>query len=441
MAFEIDTTALFRDRGAAGAALADPIAVLDLEDPIVLALPRGGVPVAAEIARRLGAPLDVLAVRKIGAPDQPELGIGAVAEGDVRVLDTDLIAALGLAPDDVERATAIARDELGLATRRFHPRPAPDLAGRTALIVDDGIATGGTVLAAIRAARERGAHSVVVATPVAPPTTVDRLAHDADQVIVLRTPEEFRAVGIWYRDFRPVADAEVERLLDDASHQPHDGSLPLRAGAVTIPVDEHIRLDGDLHVPADACGLVLFAHGSGSSRRSPRNVEVAHALVERGVGTLLFDLLEADEADDRRRVFDIPLLALRLQAALRWVREDPVLATLPIGLFGASTGAAAALVAAAVADTRITTVVSRGGRPDLAGDALPRVTCPVLLLVGGADPEVLELNRQAQRDLGGPSELRVIEAATHLFPEPGALEEVAAAAGEWFADQLASAVR
>ena len=197
------------------------------------------------------------------------------------------------------------------------------------------------------------------------------------------------------------------------------------------------RLPGELEVPAGpVTGLVIFAHGSGSSRLSPRNQFVARQLHARGLATLLFDLLTDDEARDRRNVFDIPLLALRLGAALEWQQTRPDIARLPAGLFGASTGAAAALVAAAQFVERVRAVVSRGGRPDLAGTALPRVRAPTLLIVGGADIEVLVLNREAAAQMTCERELRVVPGATHLFEEPGALEAVATLAADWLALHL-----
>lgn len=199
------------------------------------------------------------------------------------------------------------------------------------------------------------------------------------------------------------------------------------------------RLPGDLEIPdAPVTGLVIFAHGSGSSRLSPRNQFVARQLHARGLATLLFDLLTDEEARDRRNVFDIPLLALRLGAALEWQQTRPEIARLPAGLFGASTGAAAALVAAAHFAERVAAVVSRGGRPDLAGTALPRVRAPTLLIVGGADVEVLELNRETAAQMTCELELRVIPGATHLFEEPGTLEQAAEAAAAWFGQHLAT---
>ena len=198
-----------------------------------------------------------------------------------------------------------------------------------------------------------------------------------------------------------------------------------------------LRLPGSLQLPlGPARGLVVFAHGSGSSRHSPRNRFVADELGKRGCATLLFDLLTDDEALDRRNVFDIPLLAGRLREAITWQAGVREIAGLPTGLFGASTGAAAALVAAAHFAERVGAVVSRGGRPDLAGTALPRVRAPTLLIVGGADVEVLELNREAAAQMTCELELRVVPGATHLFEEPGTLEAVATLAADWLALHL-----
>jgi putative phosphoribosyl transferase len=204
--------------------------------------------------------------------------------------------------------------------------------------------------------------------------------------------------------------------------------LDVEIGAAALP--------GDVALPEPARGLVLFAHGSGSSRRSPRNRMVAGVLQESGLATLLFDLLTPLEALDRAKVFDVDLLGHRLLEAIGWVQEQPRLRDLPLGAFGASTGAAAALVAAA-ADPAIRALVSRGGRPDLAGEALARVRVPTLLIVGGEDEPVLSLNRAAAARLAGPHRLVVVPGATHLFEEPGALEQVAKLARDWFLEHLA----
>jgi pimeloyl-ACP methyl ester carboxylesterase len=178
--------------------------------------------------------------------------------------------------------------------------------------------------------------------------------------------------------------------------------------------------------------LVVFVHGSGSSRLSPRNTKVATALNDGGIATLLFDLLTPPEETDRANVFNIPLLAGRLLETVSWLRQQPELTRLPLGLFGASTGAAAALLAAAELPDRFSAVVSRGGRPDLAGDALPKVIVPTLLIVGGADYSVIELNKRALERLGGTKSLEIVPGATHLFSEPGTLDAVIELATQWF---------
>ena len=213
------------------------------------------------------------------------------------------------------------------------------------------------------------------------------------------------------------------------------------AAETTVRLDaDGVELEGTLHLPADAAGVVLFAHGSGSSRHSPRNRFVADELHQAGLATLLTDLLTADEeALDARTGelrFDIELLARRVTAAADWLAEQDATRELPLGLFGASTGAAAALVTAAERPRLVRAVVSRGGRPDLATTALARVQVPTLLIVGGADTEVLRLNEQARKELQAESELQVVPGASHLFEEAGTLEQAAALARDWFARHL-----
>jgi putative phosphoribosyl transferase len=210
-------------------------------------------------------------------------------------------------------------------------------------------------------------------------------------------------------------------------------SSPTEETDVTIPP---LGLRGTLRLPSPASALVVFAHGSGSSRLSPRNTQVAKSLNARGIGTLLFDLLTLTEERDRANVFDIPLLSVRLVDVVHWIDGEAKLARFPLGLFGASTGAAAALVAAARLGYRIGAVVSRGGRPDLAGHALEAVRAPTLLIVGGNDHGVIELNEQALIRLAGPKTIKIIPGASHLFPEPGALEAVIDCAADWFAQHL-----
>jgi len=224
-----------------------------------------------------------------------------------------------------------------------------------------------------------------------------------------------------------MSDTSVSQPRSDRRH----GS---EAREVRIPP---IGLAGILQVPKGAYALVVFVHGSGSSRLSPRNVLVARALNDRGIATLLFDLLTPAEEIDRVNVFNIALLTSRLVDVIGWLDSQPGLAKLPLGLFGASTGAAAALVAAAKLPHRVGAVISRGGRPDLAGDALDEVYAPTLLIVGGDDFGVIDLNEHAMARLRGPKSLQIVPHASHLFPEPGALEAVIDHAARWLRQYLA----
>jgi putative phosphoribosyl transferase len=444
-------TGVFADRDEAGRALGTRLRSVTLDDPVVLALPRGGVPVAARVAEALNAPLDVMVVRKVGVPHRAELAMGAVSEEGARIVEEQVRRGVGIAPQDYDVAEQAAAREVGRLARALRgDRPPLPLAGRTVVVVDDGVATGSTARAACRAARSRGAARVVFAAPVGPTRCTEELRDAADDVVVLRTPEHFRSVGDWYRDFDQVSDAEVAAQLARLGPRPEstpqarpDRPVTTNGGAaidVRIPAGD-VELYGHLCLPAEGRGLVVFVHGSGSSARSPRNRFVALALSRAGLGTLLFDLLTPEEERDRGNVFDIPLLARRLRLATEWLRTPAsgVAVTTPLGYFGASTGAAAALTAAAEADADVAAVVSRGGRPDLAGSRLPDVRSPTLLIVGGDDHQVLTLNRRAQSRLTCPSRLVVVRGATHLFEEKGALERVADLARAWFQTHLGTA--
>jgi putative phosphoribosyl transferase len=440
---------IFRDRVDAGRELASRLTGLRGKPVVVLGLPRGGVPVAAEVAHALDAPLDVIVVRKLGVPFQPELAMGAVGEDGVRVIDPDVLRAAGVHERDLAAVEERERAEVSRRAQRFREgRERADLNGRIAVIVDDGIATGSTAKAACRIARALGADRVVLAVPVAPPGWPDRIGRDADETVAVATPEHFFAIGQFYLDFSQTSDDEVIRCLaradlehrvrstgqgDDpgegvdsrsAEDPPLDAEVDVVSGTASLP--------GRLTIPAAAAGIVVFAHGSGSGRHSPRNRYVAGVLNQAGLGTLLFDLLTLAEESDRSNVFNIPLLARRLGEATGWLRTHPAAAVRPIGYFGASTGAAAALLAAAEPDADIAAVVSRGGRPDLAGPMLGAVRAPTLLIVGSEDQIVLGLNEQARGELRCPSELAVVAGATHLFEEPGALAQAADLARAWF---------
>ena len=248
------------------------------------------------------------------------------------------------------------------------------------ILVDDGLATGGTARAALRALRAQRPRRLVLAVPVGAPDTVEALRAEADDVVCLRQPEPMWAVGAWYEHFEPTPDAEIVDALAGAPVDPpvHRG----RDREIHMAIDAHPTVVGDLALPRPALGVVIFAHGSGSSRHSPRNRRVAATLNEHGLATLLLDLLTPDEEHERANVFDVELLAGRLVTATRMVRADAELASLKAGYFGASTGAAAALWAAAELGDEVGAVVSRGGRPDLAVSRLANVRAPVLLIVG-----------------------------------------------------------
>lgn len=467
----------FQDRADAGRRLGLRLAEVRWHDVVVLGLPRGGVPVAFEVAEILNAPLDVIVVRKLGVPFQPEFAMGAIGEGNARVVDPHVASAAGVSGASFRAVERSERELLESRVERYRQgRARTDLTNRTALIVDDGIATGSTARVACMVARQLGAAKVILAVPVASSRALSSLTRagagagagaGADDIVCLVPARNFRAVGSYYRDFSPVGDDEVLQLLDVAARRFHpvraeistadaggpvpeesvpgesvpEESVPEESvdEEVQIPAD-NVRLGGNLHVPARCVAMVVFAHGSGSGRHSPRNRQVARVLQNAGMGTLLLDLLSPAEEGSREKVFDIELLARRLTAATQWLGTRADTRSSRVGYFGASTGAGAALWAAAEPGAQVGAIVARGGRPDLAGPRLAAVRAPTLLIVGSADPHVLALNREAMTQMRAPARLEVIRGATHLFEEPGTLTEVAALAAEWFVRYLLPAV-
>ncbi|MET3810268.1 phosphoribosyltransferase [Arthrobacter sp. UYEF3] len=436
---------VFEDRIDAGRQLGRRLSDLRGKDVVVLGIPRGGVPVAFEVAAALDAPLDVIVVRKLGLPYQPELAMGAIGEDGAKVLEKQVLAQARVGDKELAAVEDHERAVLEDRVARFRKgRARQDLTGRIAVIVDDGIATGSTARVACRIARKLGAARVILAVPVGPADTLASLS-EPDEVVCLATPRVFSAVGYHYRDFSPTEDDEVIQLLDAAARRLKDSPPP--AGSATaadaVEFDEEVeipsrsvRLHGHLHLTVPARGVVLFAHGSGSSRHSPRSRLVAGLLQRAGLGTLLLDLLTPAEERNRANVFDIELLARRLSSAVAWLggREDT--AGSAIGCLGASTGAGAALWSASEPSARIAAVVSRGGRPDLAGPRLSAVRAPTLLIVGSLDYEVLELNRKAKAMMRCPNQLAVVQGAAHLFEEPGTLAAAAILARDWFIEYL-----
>jgi len=410
------------------------------KDVVVLGLPRGGVPVAFEVAKALGAPLDVLLVRKLGVPYHPELAFGAIGEGGVRVISGAVVREARLSEREMAAVETKERAELQRRSERFRGDHRPvSLKGRIAVVVDDGVATGATAQAACQVARAAGASRVVLAIPIGATDTAEQFKEYADEVVCLETPVPYFAVGQGYRNFAQTSDDEVVALLDRARNAfravSGAGDPPLRDEEIRVTAGP-VSVAGHLTIPEHPTGVVVFAHGSGSSRHSPRNQHVARVLNNAGLATVLFDLLTPDEERNRANVFDIALLASRLVDVTSWLAGQPDTASLPVGYFGASTGAGAALAAAAHPGVKVAAVVSRGGRPDLAGPSLREVQAPTLLIVGGRDEMVLKLNRQAQAEIPAPCEVAVVPGATHLFQEPGTLEQVAALARDWFVDHL-----
>jgi erythromycin esterase-like protein/predicted phosphoribosyltransferase len=416
----------FENRNHAGKLLAERLLKYQVLDPIILALPRGGVPIAHEISQKLLAPIDVVLVKKIGAPGHEEFAIGAVAEDEIPILNQQVIEQYKFKSEDIENIIVQRIKEIRNRAKEYRQKhSAISLEKRNVIVVDDGLATGSTMLTAIHWLRTQGVKQIIVAVPIASKEAAAEVEKVSDIFLSLLTPDEFWAVGRWYNEFLQVSDEEVIQLLQkQASAQPTSRDVWIEDG-MSI-------LQGHLNVPANSHGLILFAHGSGSSHKSPRNIFVSKALHDAGFGTLLFDLLTFNESLDRKNVFDIELMTRRLLVATEWIKK--IYPTLPIAYFGASTGAAAALGAASDR-LDIFAVVSRGGRPDLALESLPKVYAPTLLIVGEDDEPVIPLNQTAKGKLKN-CQMVLIPRAGHLFEEPGALESVVEYAVNWFSHSL-----
>lgn len=426
---------IFQNREEAGQLLAKQLEPYKKENTLVLSLPRGGTPVGAEIAKQLKLPLDVLIVRKIGAPHRKELGVGAVCEDSDPLLNTETMQILGLTKQDLEGVILAERKKIQQQTNLFRDgKELSNLKNKTIILVDDGLATGSTMRAAIQYLKQKEIDSLIVAVPVGAKDTAQEVSSQVDDIIILEQKEDLQYIAKWYQNFAQVNDNKVINLLrkyrklefrpDDYTHH--------------VGVDASgTLLEGELTIFPEMKAIIVFAHGSGSSRKSPRNQQVAKILQASGFGTLLFDLLTEQEAKNRSNIFDIELLAGRLMAATKWLRQQPFDKEVSIGFFGASTGAAAALIAAArlPKSDSIFSIVSRGGRPDLVGDALDNLKAPTLLLVGSKDESVLGLNKNAAARLKN-SKLKIIPNATHLFEEPGALEVVSQQSADWFEQHL-----
>jgi predicted phosphoribosyltransferase/dienelactone hydrolase len=410
---------MFENREDAAYKLLARLGDLQGEKPLVLGVPRGAIPMAKIIADGLGGDLDMVLVKKIGHPLHPEFALGSVTEDGEIILGIGA-RQYGLSQEDISEHAFLQIERLRQKRMAFaHGRRALSPRGRTVILVDDGIATGATMSAAIHSVKARGAKRIVVAAPVASQQAVHWLELEGAEVRTVSVPEHFGAVGYYYRNFTQVSDAEVGAFF--------------RVKPLEVDIERgDLRLKAIMGLPERPLGVVVFAHGSGSGRLSPRNQHVAETLNRHGMATVLADLLGERESLLRTKVFDIDLLAERLIEITRWLSARKDFAHLKIGYFGASTGAGAALQAAAKFAGAVCVVVSRGGRPDLAGQYLARVQAPTLLIVGGDDIPVIALNQQAYQQLRCEKKIEIVPGAGHLFEEPGTLDAVADLAVSWF---------
>lgn len=406
----------FRDREDGARQLLLQLEDLKGQNVLVLGVPRGAIPMAKIIADELQGDLDLILVKKVGHPLNPEFAVGAVTEdGDLLISDeNDPSFTKEELTEKAKHPIELLREQRLRLTRRGSALNPKD---RLVLVVDDGIATGATMSAAVQSLKAKGAKRVIVAAPVASREAKEKLELFGAEVRTVGTPEPFGAVSYYYRNFTQVSDAEI------------GGFFNLKSTEIKV---SSLNLDGILAIPTDAQGIVIFAHGSGSGRLSPRNQFVAEVLNKHHVATLLVDLLTEKEEANRHNIFDIRLLAYRLIEITDWLMTQPELRSLKVGYFGASTGAGAALSAAAHRSTRVTSIVSRGGRPDLAGADLEIVKAPTLMIVGGHDIPVLALNKKACERLHCEKKIEIIERAGHLFEEKGALERVSQLTLHWF---------
>lgn len=415
----------FENRADAGGYLAQRLLAYKDQNPLILALPRGGVPVAFEVAKMLKASMDLILVKKIGSPKNPELAIGAVSEDAKPLFNEELIRLLNVDRKTLNKIAAQKIQELKEQAKHLRGKNIPlSIKDRTVIIIDDGIATGASLSAAIQFIRQKEPKKIVVASPVGANNTVQELTKMVDEVVCLEVPQNFMAVGVWYEDFEQVTDEDVTRLVNEANYLKNEATE-----SVFINL-ELLTLSGELTTVNNMKGLVIFAHGSGSNKLSPRNTYVAQELNKAGFSTLLFDLLSDQEAGNRQNVFNIELQADRLTKATDWVISRFDHKNVPIAYFGSDTGAAAAFIAATKKTDSVYAIVSRGGRPDLAEEYLQKITTPTLLLVGATDSQTVTANKKAQKKLK-QAKLVLIPNANHLFEEPGSLDEVVEYTLDW----------
>ncbi len=437
-------TTSFADRRRAGEALADALAgTLDPARTVVAGIPRGGISVALPVVERFRTPLAVVYARKLTSPLAPELAFGALDEDGEMVTDDEIVRELGLGPDGIAEAQARVGREI---RRRMALYPAPPLGaflpGRDVVLVDDGLATGLTMLAAVRYARRHGAGAITVAAPCASSSAAERFAHEADRVVSVIVDPMFMAVGAYYVDFSPVSDDEVVAMLRRAAAAAGGGAA--REGAPAAPVTARVsfpttggrRLAGELWRPAGPGPhpAVAFAHGWGSDKASPRNRPVAAGLVAAGVAALLFDFTGHGESEGTAEESTLAQQAADLRAALDTLARESDVDASRLAVVGASSGAAVALRLAA-GDARITALALRSPNVEGAEDVAVRVRVPVLLVVGERDAPTRAMC-EALRPRLGDARLEIVRGGDHLFEDPEALAHASALIVGWLADRL-----
>jgi predicted phosphoribosyltransferase/alpha-beta hydrolase superfamily lysophospholipase len=422
---------IYRDRKDAGEKLAMALKEKGYENPVVLGIPRGGVPLAVEVARAIHGELGVVVARKLGAPWNPELAIGATTAIGVTYVNSAVAAEVGADEAYIEAEKQRQVQEAQRREELFDSSRRPKVEGRTVIVVDDGIATGATAIAAVRSIKAEGAKQVILAIPVGPPETVRQLRDEADEVVCLDENPGFWAVGQFYAEFNPVSDQEVRRTLDTFAAVATDA-----ARRVEIRRDG-VRLVGVLTTPSGSgtFPIVIFVHGLGSGKNSPRNLVIAERLVEAGVATLLFDLSGHGESSTDPRE-GVEAYVADLEAAFAWAAGQEGINKELIGIAGSSLGATVAIRALGEGKVSPKTMVLRA--PPIEPEELRRVHVPSLVLIGSRDP----LRADVQRGVAGSPELTLsmVEGASHLFEEPGTLEEALHRTVDWFSSRFFATV-
>lgn len=449
-----ETQPVFLDRSDAGDALARALArFANHTDVIVLGLARGGVPIARQVADAIGAPFNVLISCKISVPGIDEVALGAVSEGSDRMVPDPVAWYIGVPSQIADRLASRERVELARRIAAYREgRALPDVKGRTVILVDDGLASGATLRAAARAIRDKHPKRLIAAVPVASRAGLDEMREEVDEMIALAVPRVFDAVSSSYESFEPVTDGEVltalgrparrvSRIVHDISGRITDGErrIEIRVGDGRLVGDLATSQHFDLHTHHEGFherdALVVLAHSGSNSRDSYRNRYIAGRLRLSGYATLRVDLSTKDEQATEGEAsgirFDVARIAARLTDVCDWAVRAGVYGARRMILLGAGTSAAAALSAAAQRQSNTLAVVTRGGRVDLAAPNLSRVRAPVLMIVGEADHETLDVNRHATQFLPRRAKLIRIPGTGHTFAEPGALGAVAEHTVRW----------